>query len=290
MTGETPRTARELLGLGREFLERKGVENPRLEAELLLAHALGLARLALFLDLERPVAPPEVQRGRDLFVRRGKGEPTAYLTGEREFYGRAFRVGAGVLIPRPETELLVDRARELLADVVGPSILDVGTGSGCLAVTLALELEGARVAGVDASERALGYARDNGARLGAEVEWIAGDGFATLAGRSGLDLVVCNPPYVDPARAEELGPGLLFEPPEALFAPAGDVDAWARRLLGEAPPRLAPGGALLVELGHDQAARLAPELAPLGGRVRLHRDLAGIERVLELRTPARRAT
>jgi release factor glutamine methyltransferase len=277
---DDPRTAREMLARSQEFLARKGVEPARREAELLVAHALGLDRLRLYLALDRPLERHEVQRGRELVVRRGKREPTAYLTGKREFYGRDFEVGPGVLVPRPETELLVDRARSLLAGRAGARIADVGTGSGCLAVTLALELPGSRVEAVDVSPRALEYARANAKRLGADVEFRLGDGLAPLAGP--FDLVLSNPPYVDPAVAPTLAPEVReHEPREALFAPAGEPDHWARRLLRQGVALLAPGGWLLVELGHDQGARVAGWPESAGMPWTLVRDLERIERVLE---------
>jgi len=284
-----PRTAREMLDMARAFLERKELEEARLEAELLVAHALGTDRLGLFLDLERPVLDAEVDLARDLLVRRGRREPVAYIVGQREFYGRAFQVGPGVLIPRPETELLVDRVREVArergADSAPARILDVGTGSGCLAVTLALEVEGARVLAVDVSTRALEYARANARRLGAVVEVVLGDGPGAALG-GGLagpfDWIVSNPPYVDPADRATLAPELVeYEPDEALFAPAGDVDHWVRRLLDEGPALLAEGGRIFVELGVGQAQR-APALAEERGfACRVHPDLARIGRVLE---------
>lgn len=276
-----PRTAREMLARGRDFLAKKGVDEPRREAELLVAHALGLGRLELFLSLDRPLQRAEVARGRELLVRRARREPTAYVTGKREFYGREFRVGPGVLVPRPDTELLVDAARALLAGRGAARIADVGTGSGCIAISLALELPETRVVGVDVSERALAYARANAECLGASLELLRGDGLTPLTGT--FDLVVSNPPYVDPAQRAALAPEVReHEPAEALFAPAGDLDHWVHRLCAEGPPYLAGGGFLLVELGHDQGARLAGELAAQPIPWRLHRDLERIERVLEL--------
>lgn len=280
---DEPRTAREMLARGREFLEKKGVEAARREAELLVAHALGLDRLQLFLSLDRPLERDEVARGRELLVRRAKREPTAYLTGRREFYGREFRVGPGVLVPRPESELLVDRGRARLSGVAAPRIADVGTGSGCLAISLALELAGSRVCAVDASPRALEYARANAERLGAAVEFAQGDALEPLRARAPFELLVSNPPYVDPAARGSLSPEVReHEPPEALFAPAGDPDHWARRLLAGAGALLASGGGLLLELGHDQGARVASWSELAGRAFRLHRDLERIERVLEV--------
>lgn len=276
-----PRTAREMLARGHEFLAQRGVEAPRREAELLVAHALGLGRLQLYLSLDRPLEQDEIVRGRELLTRRGKREPTAYLTGKREFYGREFHVGPGVLVPRPESELLVDRARALLAACPAPRIADVGTGSGCLALTLALELPTSRIQAVDVSARALEQARANAARLGAEVEFTQGDGLTPLAGH--FDLILSNPPYVDPAERAALAPEVReHEPPEALFAPVGDNDHWVRRLLAEAPPFLTGGGYLLVELGLGQGARAAASLASSDVPWRIERDLERIERVLEV--------
>lgn len=279
---EPPRTVRDLLALGRAFLERKGSPSARLETELLVAHALHTDRLHVFLELDRPVESAEVDRARELLVRRGKGEPCAYLTGEREFYGRPFRVGPGVLVPRSETELLVDLARERWDPAIHETVLDVGTGSGCLATTLALELEGARVSAVDLSEEALAYARESAGVLGAAVEWLRGDGLAPVAGRA-FDLVVSNPPYVDPRDpGDALAPEVReHEPGLALFAPEGRPDHWVH-LLVEAEGLLTPEGVLLIELGYDQAPRVEAWLRERGRTHRIHEDLAGVPRVLEI--------
>ncbi len=332
-----PSDAREMLARGRSFLERKGVPEFRLDAELLVAHALGTNRLGLFLRLDQPVLEEEVEAARGLLVRRAAREPVAYLVGEREFYGRPFVVGPGVLVPRPETELIVDRARAWAAQrgAGRPArILDVGTGSGCLAVTLALELGPPRtkqiaplgasgeaaptdpsaqpvqdvaqaadavppvsegdapaagvldpvaVFAVDLSERALEFARENARRLGASVSFRQSDGLQAVGAGQPFDLIVSNPPYVDPEQRASLAPEVRdHEPSEALFAPPGDPDHWVKRLLAEALPRVAPGGRLLIELGADQGERalaLGRSVAP-GAQV--HADLAGLPRVLEI--------
>lgn len=310
-----------MVDMARVFLTRKGVEHPRREAELLVAHALGLGRLELFLRLDQPVTAAEVDRARDALVRRGRREPVAYITGRREFYGRPFRVGPGVLVPRPETELLVDLARErfakssrpdqhdpyevnptgsapeaphaereaseAMADPGAPAplrVLDVGTGSGCLAVTLALELPRAHVTGVDLSEDALAYARANGLALGGTLEWIRGDGVALVRASGPYDLVVSNPPYVELEEGPELAPEVReHEPPLALYAPPGDPDHFARALLEAGERALVPGGILLVELGHRQGPRVLSLAQRLGFRAQLHADLEGVPRVLEAR-------
>lgn len=284
MSQEAPRSAGEMLARAREFLARKGTGEPRLEAELLVAHALGLTRLQLFLRLDQPVLEAEVARARELLVRRGKHEPVAYITGSREFYGRVFTVASGVLVPRPETELLVDLARARAKDFGRPvSFLDIGTGSGCIAVTLAKELESSRGVALDISARALEMARANAARHSVTLEFLEGDGPEALAGHAAFDLVVSNPPYILPSERASLAPDVRdHEPALALFTPPDDPDHWLRRLLGAGLSLVAPGGALLIELGHKQGPH-ALELALATGRpARLHKDFAGLERVLEV--------
>jgi len=317
-----PRTAGEMVKLAREFLLKKGIEEARLESELLVAHALGLGRLQLFMQHDRPLADEEIARARDLLVRRGKREPTAYLTGKREFYGRPFLVGPGALIPRPETELVVDRAREIARGRAGSGdplarAADFGTGSGVLAITLALEIEGLDVYAVDASEAALVWARRNvealcavatepgvpaampaaasvaaqQARAAPLVELALGDGYALLAERArangrGFDLVVANPPYVMRDESADLAPEVRdHEPASALFAPEGDPDHHLIRLLDGVATLVAPGGTLLVELGHRQGPRAKPLAAARGLEARIHRDYSGVDRVFEVRRP-----
>jgi release factor glutamine methyltransferase len=289
-----PQTAGGILKLAREFLQKKGLDEARLDAELLVAHALGLDRLKLFLQHDRPLTDEEIARARELIVRRGKREPTAYLTGRREFYGRSFQVGPGALIPRPETELIVDRVREIARGRAGAGeplarAADFGTGSGVLAITIALECEELEVLAVDASGDALAWARRNAEALAAtRVELALGDGYALLAerarGRGGFDLVVANPPYVTREEGADLAPEVRdHEPTSALFAPEGDPDHHLIRLLDAAATLLAPNGTLLVELGQRQGAR-AKSLAEARGLAgRLHRDYSGIDRVFETR-------
>lgn len=287
-----PRTAGEMLARGRDWLAGRGRGEARLEAELLVAHALGLDRLRLFLALERPLTPDEVARARELFVRRASGEPVAYLIGQREFYGRRFGVGPEVLVPRPETELIVDLARARVDPERGArraarfdhlAIADLGTGSGCLAISLALELPGARVVASDVSAAALERARANAVEFGADVEFREGDGLAPFRadGAGAFDLVVSNPPYVEPGDPA-LDPDVQrFEPGLALFAPAGDPDRFARLLVDEGPALVRPGGAILVELGVGQAERVAELVRDRSGlRATIEPDLGGLPRVL----------
>lgn len=277
-----------MLVRAREWLARHAPEEARLESELLVAHALGLKRLELFLALDRPLAAGELERARELLQRRAQRVPVAYLTGAREFYGRSYAVGPAVLIPRPETELIVDLARAWWRERGAPAgarAADFGTGSGCLAISLALECPGLEVCASDVSAEALELARANAQRLGARVELRLGDGLGALEQLrpQGYDLIVSNPPYVEPERAHELAPELrLHEPALALYAPPGEPDAWAERLLRFAAQSLRPGGLLLVELGLGQAERLRGRARELGleHEPRFERDAARIERVL----------
>jgi release factor glutamine methyltransferase len=270
-----------MLARAREFLERKRPESARLDAELLVAHALGLERLRLFVEFDRPVEPAEIECARALLVRRARGEPCAYLTGRKEFYGRSFAVGPGVLVPRAETELLVDLARERLAGRAGARIGELGTGSGCIAITLALELAGPHIVASDVSPAALAWALANARTHGVAIELVEEGGLAPLLARAPFDLIVSNPPYVDPDDAGLLASEVRdHEPALALFAPRGDPDHWLRALLDEHARLLAPGGTLLVELGYDQAPRARALCAERALAARLHRDLAGLERVL----------
>ncbi len=280
-----------MLERGKAFLRQKGLEEWRLEAELLVSHALGLERLGLFLALDRPILPDEIARGRDLLVRRSKGEPVAYLIGSREFYARDFEVAPGVLIPRPETELLIDLARERCRERVfpagGPAVLDLGTGSGVLAVTLALEIKGSKVCASDVSAKALAVALRNAAKHSADVEFFEGDGFAPFVDSAmRFDLILSNPPYIRAEDRDGLPADVRdFEPAIALFAPPGDPDHWVGRVVREGLLLLKDGGLALIELGHDQAERVAQKLGARRLKFRLHKDLAGIERVLEISKP-----
>ena len=278
-----------MLQRARDFLARKQVPESRLAAELLVAHALGFGRLRLFLELDRPVTAEEIERARALLVRRGQREPVAYITGQREFYGRPFHVTREVLIPRPETELLVDRARELAAVRAdpNPAIGDFGTGSGCIAITMALEIPGAHVSAVESSAPALECATANARRLGASVRFVAGDSPGALCQGDGapaaLDFLMANPPYVTPEESADLAPEVRdFEPPEALFAPAGRPHYWLERLLGEGFALLRPGGFLLVELGHRQADAARDLARERGLAARVHPDAGGVGRVFEV--------
>lgn len=250
------------------------------DARALLCCAARCAPTTLIAFGERPLDMPQLEAFRALVERRVRGEPVAYLTGQREFFARSFSVGEGVLIPRPETELVVEAALDWARGRERLRVLDLGTGSGILAITLALELGGCaeRVVGVDASPAALAQARRNASTLGAAVDLVESDWFAALGGED-FDLIVANPPYIaddDPHLAQG---DLRFEPRSALAAGADGL-ADLRRIVAAAPARLRPGGALVLEHGYDQGAPVRALLAAAELRqVHSLRDLAGHERV-----------
>jgi release factor glutamine methyltransferase len=246
------------------------------EAKLLLHHVLGCSPAEIVAHPEREIAESQSSRYAKLVSRRAAGEPIAYLVGYREFYSRDFRVSPAVLIPRPETELLVDVALGKVRRGDTPRILDLGAGSGCVAIALALEL-GSEVTAVDVSAEALAVARDNAARLGARVKFIESDWFAAIDGE--FDLIVGNPPYVADGDSHLSEGDLRFEPMAALACGADGLSA-IRRILDKAPRHLAPGARLFLEHGYDQAEAMRTLLVEAGFTdIEQHRDLAGIVRV-----------
>jgi release factor glutamine methyltransferase len=272
-------TLLEVLRRATGYLEGHGSSSPRLDAEVLLAHALELRRLDLYLQFERPLSEPELGPYRELIARRGRGEPVAYLVGHKEFMGLEFEVTPDVLVPNPDTEVLVQRAIELCRERGGPQMVgDVGTGSGCIAVALAHYVPEAQVFASDDSPAALEVARRNVERhrVGDRVSLYAGDLLEPLPDR--LDLVCANLPYVAPGA--ELGPDVLAQPHHALFAGSSGSEL-VLRLLEQASGRLRPGGSLLTEIDASIEAQVVPEAARLYPGHRLHRDLAGHVRLLE---------
>lgn len=249
---------------------------PAAEARLLLRHAASATATEIAAHPEREMAPGQVPLFMSLVARRAAGEPIAYLVGSREFYGREFKVTPAVLIPRPETELLVEVALAKVSRGSTPRILDLGAGSGCVAITLALEL-GCEVTAVDVSSEALSVARENAERLGARVTLIESDWFSAIEGR--FDLIVGNPPYVAEGDPHLSAGDLRFEPMGALACGADGLSA-IRRILAEASAHLAPGGWLFLEHGYDQAEAMRTLLAEGGfGNIEQHQDLAGIVRI-----------
>ena len=276
-------TIRELLGPTREYLDGKGISSSRLDAEYLIAHVLAIPRLELYLDHDRPLEPAEVDRLRDLVRRRGRREPLAYVLGSWSFYGLELHCDARALVPRPETEIVVERCLALLAGEPAPAIVDVGTGTGAIALALASRLPEASVTATDLSPGALALATENAEATGLadRVELLEGDLLAPVAGRA-FDLVASNPPYV--AAGAEVDPEVeQYEPALAVYAGDGGR-AIHERLAAGARAVLKPGGHLVVEVGEGQASWLAEHLAAGGyTAVEVTRDLRGVERVVSAR-------
>jgi release factor glutamine methyltransferase len=255
-----------------------GAAEARLEAQVLLGHALGQSRAWLIAHGGDPLDPEQTAAFADLFERRRSGEPIAYILGEREFFSLNFMVTPAVLIPRPETELLVDLALERLPADRSRRVLDLGTGSGAVAVTLALHRPQAGVVAVDQSAAALEIARENAERLGAvNLRLIQSDWYSAL-GEEKFDLIASNPPYIAAADPHLAQGDLCFEPAAALASGADGLDA-IRTIVRGAAAHLNPGGWLLFEHGYDQAAACRDLLAQAGFRlIGSSADLAGIER------------
>ncbi len=340
----SPLTVGDIVQKSAAYLRDKGADSPRLDAELLLAHVLGTDRLKLYLNWDRQLSESEIDQMRGLLARRGQErEPVSRIIGQREFYGRPFRVGKSAFVPRPETEGLVERALDYLrnwtppvnshgkpstdrepppeeeqpappetpeeiseetASETGekkqrpsedsrrpaarmapaapdaPRVIDIGTGSGCIAISIALEHPDAEVYATDLSEDALRVARDNASALGAagRVRFHRGDLFAGLKGP--FHLVVSNPPYVASSEIEELAPEVAaHDPRSALDGGSSGVEVY-HRLIEEAPGRMAPGAVLLLEIGEDQGEAVADLLRQSGEfeDVKVCKDLAGRER------------
>jgi release factor glutamine methyltransferase len=271
-----------------QILRRAGVPEARREAASLLEHVTGRDRTFLITSAETALAPGEVNRLRQLVERRAAGEPLQYITGHQEFYKLDFEVTPDVLIPRPETELLVEAALDLLDERDGPAlVLDVGTGSGCIAVSLLHERGDARAVGVDISQPALRVAARNAARAGVQerLSLVVSDGLSALdSRRARFTMIVSNPPYV----AEDAIMGLQREvrdhEPRVALTPGGDGLRVIRALIGEAPRYLDAGGHLLMEIGFDQHEAVRRLIDPrVWALLDIHQDLQGIPRTVALR-------
>ena len=255
---------------------RKGVDSPRLDAELLLSHALGLSRLELYTQHDRPLSEAERSTARELVERRGRREPLAYILGEWGFRRLTLKTDARALVPRPETEIVVERALALLDGVALPRVVDVGTGSGAIALAIAQERPEAHVTATDISSAALELALENADRLELAVAFVE---TSLLDGIEGpLDLVVSNPPYVDANEVDGLPPEVRDWEPRLALVGEGQTDA----LIRTAAALLAPGGALVLECHEDHARQVAAGLEEAGyAEVRITPDLAGRDRVVE---------
>ena len=280
-------TVGRLLTWTTDWLGTKGSESPRLDAEVLLAHVRGCPRILLYTAFDTPVADAERARFRELVKRRGEGEPVAYLVGSREFFSLPFTVSPAVLVPRPETEGLVVRTIDLCKPLAAPRIIDVGTGSGAIVVTLAKHLPKARLAATDISTAALEVARDNAVRHGVadRIEFLECDLLADPQAAGPWDVIVSNPPYVRDDEFESLPRDVrLHEPKGALVAGPTGVEV-VTRLAATAAERLAPGGWLVVEIGPSVAAAAEAALAAVPGLVPgpTLPDMAGLPRIVQAR-------
>ncbi|MBW2030408.1 MAG: peptide chain release factor N(5)-glutamine methyltransferase [Deltaproteobacteria bacterium] len=271
-------TIGELLRVTAEYLEAKGIESPRLSSEILLAHNLGVDRIHLFLNFDKPLDEEEITRYRTLVRRRVKGEPIQYITGRQDFWSMEFIVGPGVLIPRPESELLVETALSLLGKRPGTpgesaTILDLGTGSGALAVALARELEGAEIWATDISGPALEVARENARRHGLEgrIHFREGDLFGAF-GKEDIEfhVVLSNPPYIPSGTFTSLQPEIRDHEPRVALDGGPDGMDCIERIIREGAGFLKSGGWLLLEMGPGQMSR-ARQLVQANGHYRDNR-------------------
>jgi release factor glutamine methyltransferase len=282
-------TIQKVLTFATTDFSRRGLPSPRLDAEVLLAHVLGVDRMRLIVDSARVLEPQELSRYREAISRRRKAEPVSYIVGMREFHGLPFRVDRRVLVPRPDTETLVEVALDRTKDAhLQGDALDLCTGSGCVAVAFAKKRPTWRVTGTDISGDALAVARDNAERLGAVwgVDFVLSDLDAALAADRRFDLVVSNPPYIPTGDIAGLDADVRdHEPRLALDGGKDGLDV-VRKLLPRALARLRAGGLIALEIGHDQAARVKALLAGAGfADVQGKHDYGGIERVVSGKKP-----
>ena len=293
MSDSQPWTVRRLLEWTGPFFQKKGIDSPRLCAELLLAHVLNQPRIKLYTDYERVVAPNDLAAFRDLVQRASQDEPVAYLTGKAHFFNLEFEVNRSVLIPRPDTETLVENVIQLVRHQPGleaPRVMDLCTGTGCIAAAIAHNIKDAVVLATDLSPEAIAVAKRNIDRLGltGRVAVEQGDLFAPLdhlVDRQPFHIITANPPYIASTQIESLERSVRdYEPITALD---GGLDGLAihRRILTEAPRRLLSGGHLFLEIAFDQAdsARQAISAHPEFTDVRVLKDHAGNDRVLTAR-------
>lgn len=286
-------TIQKLLDWTCDFLKSKGVDSPRLDGELLLAKSLGWERIQLYTQFDRPMAEGELQDFKALLQRRAAREPLAYILGEKEFYSLKFKVGPGVLVPRPETEQIVELGLKFLKEDRKPSqnVLDLGTGSGCILISLLVHQDEVSGLGVDVNQRALGYAEENAQSYGlnGRAQWrnmdFCGGSLKDLPGP--FDLITANLPYIPASDYSHLQAEVrVYEPEEALVAGPEGMDIFAT-LFPQWESLLRPGGMLLLEIGANQAPqvqKLADRFQPnWDGRFWL--DLAGHRRVMSLQRP-----
>lgn len=274
-------TVLEIIKRTTDFFAGKAIDSPRLNAELLIGHALGLKRMQLYIQFERPLSEAELEKIRPLVRRRAQHEPLQYILGETEFCGLRLKVDRRALIPRPETELLIENVTAACGTNTPKRALDLGTGSGAIALALAKQFPEAAVVAVELSEEALVLARENavGTGLDTRVEFVRSRWFDTIGPAERFDLIVANPPYLSAEETAQTAPEVReFEPATALTA-ADDGLADLREIIAAAPRFLAPGGFLALETGISHHAALFALAAAAGfRRTESRRDLTGRDR------------
>jgi release factor glutamine methyltransferase len=274
-------TVLEVVRKSAEFLAGKGIESPRLNAELIVGHALGLARMQLYLQFERSLSEAEAGKIRSLVIRRGQREPLQHLIGSVEFFGLKLKVDRRALIPRPETEFLVEMIVGRRADSPPKSVLDLGTGTGAIALALAGKWPEATVTAIDSREEALELARENAVSTGLDsrVSFLKSDWFGSIAADARFELAIANPPYLSKAELASSAVEVRDHEPAGALVSGEDGIGDIRAILRAAPAHLAPGGLLALETGMDQHAlirRIAEEYGWSG--TESIRDLSGRDR------------
>ena len=283
-------TVLEVIQRSSEFLARKGVESPRLQIELLLAHVLQVPRLKLYLNFERRLTDPELEVLRGLVTRRGEREPLQHILGSVSFCGFELEVNREVLIPRPETELLAERACEQVARLgaATPIILDFGTGSGCLAIALAVRCPAAQMHALEISEAALAVARRNAQRhhVAERLHFHGGSDLAALPAGLQFDLLVSNPPYIASGEIASLQPEVRDHDPRSALDGGPDGLKFFRLLATEAAARMTPGGCAMLEFGDGQGEAVSDIFSQQGWRIEaIEKDYSGRARILIARRP-----
>jgi release factor glutamine methyltransferase len=282
-------TVRRIIDWTTAHLKKYGSDTPRLETEILLAHARGCRRIELYTRFDEVLSEKERSTMRDLVRRRAQSEPVAYLVGHREFFGLDFRVTPAVLIPRPDTETLVVELVDVAKPLAAPRILDIGTGSGCIAIAAAVNLPSAQITVTDASEAALAVARENAEshKVTDRIRFHSGDLFGPLDTNERFDIVASNPPYIADHEKETLQNDVRkYEPHEALFSGPTGLEVLFR-LVDQAPDFLNAGGTLMLEISPEQASAVVARMEASGKYrdMRVVKDLPGMARVVRAQVP-----
>lgn len=280
------RTVLDLIQLGSGYLEQQGCGNPRLDAEVLLCDVLDMDRVQLYVNFERPLEEEELDKYRRLIGLRGRRVPVSYLIGKKEFYSKDYKITRDVLIPRPETEILVELAVKLVQPFVTPKVIDLGTGSGIIGISLALLLPDASILAVDISEKALLVAEENAINLGVteQVAFLQSDLFKTVP-QDKYALICSNPPYIPTRELDELEPEVQQEPRLALDGGADGLDFY-HKIVAQAPQYLIPGGNLVMEIGWEQGLSVTA-IGEANGFINceVFQDYAGKDRVVKMEWP-----